>query len=549
MLACAAVQGARLVIDPAFAVADVDERLFGSFVEHMGRCVYGGIYEPDHPAADEDGLRGDVLDLVRELGVTIVRYPGGNFVSGYDWEDGIGPRAQRPRRLELAWRSIETNQFGTDEFLAWTRKAGLDPMLAVNMGTRGLDAARHLVEYCNAPGGTEWADRRRANGHADPYGVRVWCIGNEMDGPWQIGHKDAVAYGKLANETGKAMRLVDPSIELVVCGSSHSQMPTFGAWEDTVLDLAWDVADHISLHTYYDPAKFASTEAFLGASLDLDRMIDTVAATADAVAGRKGSRRRVSLSVDEWNVWYQTPTEKFERKGEPFVEAPPLIEDTYTVTDALVVGCVLITLLRHADRVRMACLAQLVNVIAPIRTENGGPSWRQASYFPFRDVARHGRGTVLRVEPSGPTYATEAEDAIPALEATAVHDGDQTADRVRGQSRCRAARARGGAARLRHARGRRARRPRRRRPSGGEHRRPARPGRPAERRRRPRHRRRAARHVAAAVVERAQARPRGVALYDHLRGRLAQLVRAPALQAGGRAFEPRTAHHPAPCAS
>jgi alpha-N-arabinofuranosidase len=418
------VQGATLVIDPAFAVAAVDERLFGSFVEHMGRCVYGGIYEPGHATADADGLRGDVLDLVRDLGVTIIRYPGGNFVSGYDWEDGIGPREQRPRRLDLAWRSIETNQFGTDDFLAWTRKAGLEPMLAVNMGTRGLDAARRLVEYCNAPSGTEWADRRRANGHADPYGVRVWCIGNEMDGPWQIGHKDAVAYGKLANETGKAMRLVDPSIELVVCGSSHSKMPTFGAWEDTVLDLAWDVADHISLHTYYDPAKFASTEAFLAASLDLDRMIDTVAATADAVAGRKGSRKRVSLSVDEWNVWYQTPTEKFERRGEPFVEAPPLIEDTYTVTDALVVGCLLITLLRHADRVRMACLAQLVNVIAPIRTENGGRAWRQASYFPFQHVARHGRGTVLRVEPDVPTYATDGEDAVPVLEATAVHDGD-----------------------------------------------------------------------------------------------------------------------------
>jgi alpha-N-arabinofuranosidase len=420
------VQGARLVIDPAFAAADVDERLFGSFVEHMGRCVYGGIYEPGHATAGADGLRGDVLELVRELGVTIIRYPGGNFVSGYDWEDGIGPREQRPRRLELAWRSIETNQFGTDDFLAWTAKAGLQPMLAVNTGTRGLDAARRLVEYCNAPDGTEWADRRRANGHADPYGVHVWCIGNEMDGPWQIGHKDAVAYGKLANETGKAMRLVDPSIELVVCGSSHSQMPTFGAWEDTVLDLAWEVADHVSLHTYYDPAKFASTEAFLGASLDLDRMIDTVAATADAVAGRKRSRKRVSLSVDEWNVWYQTPTEKFERKGEPFAEAPPLIEDTYTVTDALVVGCMLITLLRHADRVRMACLAQLVNVIAPIRTENGGRAWRQASYFPFQHVAQHGRGTVLRVEPDVPAYATDAENAVPVLEATAVHDGDQT---------------------------------------------------------------------------------------------------------------------------
>jgi alpha-L-arabinofuranosidase len=415
------VQGARLVIDPAFAVADVDERVYGSFVEHMGRCVYGGIYEPDG-----DREREDVLELVRDLGVTIVRYPGGNFVSGYDWTDGIGPRSARPRRLELAWRSIETNQVGTDEFLSWVRRAGAEPMLAVNMGTRGLDAARHLVEYCNAPGGTEWADRRRANGREDPYGVRVWCIGNEMDGPWQIGHMDAVAYGKAANETGKAMRLVDPSIELVVCGSSHSRMPTFGAWEDTVLDLAWEVADHISLHTYYDPARFESSAAFLAASLDLDRMIDTVAATADAVAARKRSRRRVSLSVDEWNVWYQTPTEKFERRGEPFAEAPPLIEDTYTVTDALVVGCVLITLLRHADRVRMACLAQLVNVIAPIRTRDGGPAWRQTTYFPFQHAARYGRGTVLRVEPEGPTYATEGEDGVPVLEATAVHDGADT---------------------------------------------------------------------------------------------------------------------------
>ena len=406
-----------MVIDPAFAVAEVDERLFGSFVEHMGRCVYGGIYEPDGGR-----IRDDVLELVRELGVTIVRYPGGNFVSGYDWEDGIGPRESRPRRLELAWRSIETNQVGTDEFLTWVRRAGAEPMLAVNMGTRGLDAARHLVEYCNAPRGTEWADRRPG----DPYGVRVWCIGNEMDGPWQIGHLDAVAYGKAANETGKAMRLVDPAIELVVCGSSHSRMPTFGAWEDTVLDLAWEVADHVSLHTYYDPARYASPEAFLAASLDLDRMIDTVAATADAVAARKGSRRRVSLSVDEWNVWYQTPTEKFERRGEPFVEAPPLIEDTYTVTDALLVGCMLITLLRHADRVRMACLAQLVNVIAPIRTLDGGVAWRQTTYFPFQHASRYGRGTVLRVGGDVPTYATEGEEAVPALEVTAVHDGDAT---------------------------------------------------------------------------------------------------------------------------
>jgi alpha-L-arabinofuranosidase len=398
---------ARIVLDPAFTVGEVDERVFGSFVEHMGRAVYGGIYEPGHPTADADGFRGDVLDLVREMGVTIVRYPGGNFVSGYDWEDGVGPREERPSRLDLAWRSLEPNEVGTDEFLAWARKAGLEPMLAVNMGTRGLDAARALVEYCNLPGGTKWADLRRAHGHEQPYGVNVWCVGNEMDGPWQVGHKDAVAYGKLARETGKAMKLVDPGLELVVVGSSNSAMPTFGAWEDTVLDLTWEVADHISLHTYYDPESFATVDDFLRCSRDLDRMIDTVAATADAVAGRKRSDKRIGLSVDEWNVWYQT-SNRHQRGAEvPFERAPAIAEDTYTLADALVVGCLLITLLRHADRVRMACIAQLVNVIPPIRTLDGGPAWRQTTFFPFAHAARFGRGTVLRVEPDPPSDALE----------------------------------------------------------------------------------------------------------------------------------------------
>jgi alpha-N-arabinofuranosidase len=409
---------ARLVLDPAFRVADVDERVFGSFVEHMGRAVYGGIFEPGHPTAGADGFRGDVLELVRGLGVTIVRYPGGNFVSGYDWEDGVGPA--REARLDLAWRSLETNQVGTNEFLAWARRAGAEPMLAVNMGTRGVDAARALVEYCNIAGGSRWAELRRSHGVQEPWGVRVWCVGNEMDGPWQLGAKDAVAYGKLANEAGKAMRLVDPGIELVMCGSSNSAMPTFGAWEDTVLDLTWEVADHISLHTYYDPASFRSIEAFLACSRDLDRMIGTVAATADAVAGRRRSHRRISLSVDEWNVWYQSARSHRRGADVGFDIAPPIVEDTYTVTDALVVGCLLITLLRNADRVRMACLAQLVNVIPPIRTLDGGPAWRQTTYHPFAHASRYGRGTVLRVEVDAPAYEVPDEGPVPVLEATAV---------------------------------------------------------------------------------------------------------------------------------
>jgi alpha-L-arabinofuranosidase len=381
-----------MLVDPAAALGEVDPRLFGSFVEHMGRAVYGGIYEPSHPTADEEGFRGDVLELVRELGVTTVRYPGGNFVSGYDWEDGVGPRSSRPERRDLAWRSLEPNLVGTDEFLSWASKAAVEPMLAVNLGTRGADAARALVAHCGD-------------------GVRLWCLGNEMDGPWQIGHKDAAAYGTLARSAAQAMRSVDPSIELVVCGSSHSRMPTFGTWEETVLELTFEHVDHISLHTYYDPDRFESVDAYLACSSDLDRMITRVCEIADEVGARKGSSKRIGLSVDEYNVWHMTANPTHDRADAPFEHAPAIAEDTYTVADALAVGCMLITLLRHADRVRIACLAQLVNVLPAIRTIDGGPSWRQTIFFPFMHASRYGRGAVLRVDPG-----------TPSLEATAVHE-------------------------------------------------------------------------------------------------------------------------------
>jgi alpha-N-arabinofuranosidase len=413
---------ARMVIDPAFTVAEVDERVFGSFVEHMGRAVYGGIYEPGHRTADDHGFRGDVLELTRELGVTLVRYPGGNFVSAYDWEDGVGPHERRPTRLDLAWRSIEPNEFGTDEFMAWARKSGTEAMLAVNLGTRGIDAARNLVEYCNSPPGSHYADWRAENGHPDPYGVKLWCLGNEMDGPWQIGHTTAAEYGRLALQAGTAMRCVDATIELSVVGSSNSAMPTFGAWEDTVLDLAWEVADYVSLHTYYDPAEYDTIDGYLGCSLDLDRMIGTVVATADAVAGRRRSRKRMRLSVDEWNVWHKRANPHHTDVTRPFKRAPALAEDDHTVADALVVGCLLITLLRHADRVKIACLAQLVNVLPPMRTLDGGPAWRQTTFFPFMHASRFGRGTVLRIEPESPTYDVPGEGAVPALESAVVLD-------------------------------------------------------------------------------------------------------------------------------
>lgn len=414
---------ATLVLDPAFRVGAVDRRLFGSFVEHLGRCVYGGIHEPDHPTAGAGGMRGDVLGLVRELGVTVVRYPGGNFVSSYRWEDGTGPLDERPRRLDPAWRSVEPNTVGVDEFVGWCREAGVEPMLAVNLGTRGLPEALDLLEYCNHPGGTRLSDLRRANGTEEPHDVRVWCLGNEMDGSWQTGHKTAAEYGRLAAETARAMRRLDPRVELVACGSSHSGMPTFAAWEATVLEECYDAVDFVSLHSYHDPRR-RPVQELLGSSLDLDRTIDSVVATADHVGARRKSSRRLRLSVDEWNVWYSSDLDEESLSRADWVEARPLLEDTYDVVDAVVVGTLLISLLRHADRVGIACQAQLVNVIAPIRTEPGGPAWRQTIFHPFAQAAAMARGEVLRVEPTSPAYDAGDLGDVPFLDATATYDED-----------------------------------------------------------------------------------------------------------------------------
>ncbi len=292
------METARVVIDKDFRVGEVDPRLYGSFIEHLGRAVYGGIYEPDHPTADEMGFRQDVMDLVRELGTPFIRYPGGNFLSGYDWKDGVGPVAERPRRLDLAWRSLEPNAVGTNEFAAWAKRAGAEINMAVNLGTAGIDEARQLVEYCNHPGGSYWSDLRRAHGVPEPHAFRTWCLGNEMDGPWQIGHKTADEYGRLAHETAKAMRWVDPTIELVACGSSNPQMPTYPQWEATVLDHLYDDVEYLSLHIYLRKSGDDSA-SFLAQSLLMDDQIRTVIATADFVKAKKRSPKTMFLSFDE----------------------------------------------------------------------------------------------------------------------------------------------------------------------------------------------------------------------------------------------------------
>ncbi len=416
---------ARLVLDSAFVIAPVPRRLFGSFVEHMGRCVYTGIYEPGHPTADETGLRGDVIDLTREIGPTVVRYPGGNFVSNYRWEDGIGPKSERPTRLDLAWHSIETNQFGLHDFDDWAKKVGTEVMMAVNLGTRGLQEACDLLEYTNHPGGTYWSDRRIANGASDPFNYKLWCLGNEMDGPWQVGHKTAAEYGRLANETGKAMRLIDSDIELVACGSSNSAMPTFGEWESTVLEMTYDTVDYISLHAYYEE-KDDDPLTFLASAVNMDHFIEDVIATADAVRARGRHQKKINLSFDEWNVWYihQFSGDGPQPSTKVWTPQPPLIEDEYNITDAVVVGTFLNSLLRHGDRVTVACQAQLVNVIGLLRSDERGEAWKQTIAYPFEQMRRLAVGQIVQVVAAGDRYDSPTYTDVPVVDATATYDAE-----------------------------------------------------------------------------------------------------------------------------
>ncbi len=407
---------AEIITDKHFLVSEVDKRIYGSFIEHLGRAVYEGIYQPGSPFADEQGLRKDVIELVRELQVPVVRYPGGNFVSGYHWEDGVGPKAERPSKVDLAWQVIETNEFGLNEFATWAKKANSDVMMAVNLGTRGAEDAKNILEYCNFKEGTYYSDLRKQHGYKDPHNIKLWCLGNEMDGPWQMGHKTAQEYGRAAEETGRLMKMMDPSIETVACGSSNLDMPTFGTWEDTVLGICYDQVDYLSLHQYYGN-RDNDTPDFLASSVGMDEFISSVVSICDCVKAKRRSKKKINLSFDEWNVWYHS--NEADEKLEKWVKAPHQLEDIYNFEDALLVGSMLITLLRHADRVKIGCLAQLVNVIAPIMTSDTG-AWRQTIFYPFRYTSQYGRGTVLHTVIKSPVYESKTYGTAPYLDGVLV---------------------------------------------------------------------------------------------------------------------------------
>ncbi|MGC4046298.1 MAG: alpha-N-arabinofuranosidase [Armatimonas sp.] len=408
---------AVLVLDKDFSISSIDPRVYGGFAEHLGRHIYTGIYEPGHPTADENGLREDVISLVKDLKMPIMRYPGGNFVSGYNWEDGVGPRESRPRRLELAWGVTETNQFGTNEFMDWCKKVGTEPMMAVNLGTRGPDDARRLVEYCNHPGGTQLSDWRKSHGWAEPHNVKVWCLGNEMDGPWQMSAKTAYEYGRVANESAKLMKWVDSSIETILCGSSGRTMPTFGKWEWEALNECYENVEYLSLHTYYNNRE-KDLASFLAEPDNMYDFISEAISLCDAVKATKKSKKTINLSFDEWNVWYHSGS--WNNNGERWDDVRPQLEDIYDMADVLVVGGMILSMLEHADRVKVACIAQVVNVIAPIMTEPGGRAWRQSIYWPLFHASTYGRGTALRATVQAPKYDSKAREQASVLKTVAT---------------------------------------------------------------------------------------------------------------------------------
>ncbi len=413
---------AKMVVDKDFKIGEIDKRIYGSFVEHLGRAVYEGIFQPDHISADKDGFRTDVMELVKELNVPIIRYPGGNFVSNYFWEDGVGPVGERPKRLELAWRSLETNEVGLNEFAKWAKAANSEVMMAVNLGTRGVSDACNLLEYCNMPGGTKYSDLRISHGVTQPHNIKTWCLGNEMDGPWQLGSKTPTEYGRIAYETAKAMKLIDPEIELVSCGSSSTGMKTFPEWEAVTLEHTYDHVDYVSLHQYHGNAE-DDTANFLAKSMETEHFIKTVISTCDYVKAKKRSKKNINLSFDEWNVWYHShQADDNTMKREPWQKAPALLEDIYTFEDALVVGLMLITFLKYADRLKMACLAQLVNVIAPIMTESNGPAWKQSIFYPYYHVSNFGRGIALQPVLYSTKHDTKDYTDVNDIDSVAVYN-------------------------------------------------------------------------------------------------------------------------------
>lgn len=410
------MQSTLIHLDKNFTIGAVDPRIFGGFLEHMGRAVYEGVYDPKSAHADPDGFRTDVLAALARMRYTAMRYPGGNFASGYHWMDGIGPKEQRPRIRELAWQSLEPNQFGTDEYIKLARRMGWTPMITVNLGTGTPEEARNWVEYCNSPSGTKFADLRKANGFEQPHEVNLWCLGNEMDGPWQLGHVPADQYAIRAQQAAKLMKDTDPNIELVVCGSCTTGLPTYMEWDRSVLEYIGSYAEYISLHRYVGNHN-NDTADYLAVGKSIDRQIEEMDAACRYVQARLRSPKRHYLCFDEWNVWYRANKEEHVNGRGKF--APHLIEEEYNLEDALVAAGFLNSFIRHADVLKIANLAQIVNVIAPILTR-GDELLLQSLYDVFVMYSSRRDGVALLPAVQGPGYESKSYGYVDTLDVSAI---------------------------------------------------------------------------------------------------------------------------------
>jgi len=399
-----------------YEIGKISNHLFGSFIEHMGSVIYSGIYEPNHKLADDNGFRQDVLEMARDLELGCLRYPGGNYTSAYNWEDTIGTKEDRKVKLDIAWQGIESNEFGLHEFIEYATCLNTDVIFTLNLGTRGIKEATNIVEYCNFSGGTYWSDLRKKNGAEEPFNIKMWCLGNEMDGPWQIGAKTAEEYGRLANETSKAIKKIDSEIKTILVGSSTPRLNTYPEWDRIVLEEAYDNVDYLSLHNYLDKYNEADltrppknetydTEEFLAKSIQFENHIKEVIATCDYVKANKRSDKTIYLAFDEWNVHSQP-----YKDNEKFKIGSPIDWTYFTMEDSLLFGSMGLALLRNCNRVKIGCQSLLVNTIPLILTDKGGESWVNPTYFVFKDLSKYSVGTVLdsRLE----AYDRENENII-----------------------------------------------------------------------------------------------------------------------------------------
>ncbi|MDR1618475.1 MAG: alpha-N-arabinofuranosidase [Treponema sp.] len=419
----------KATVNRDFVTGRVSDMMFGQYFEPIGRCTHEGMYEPDHPTANAKGWRQDVLELVRDLNITCFRYPGGNLTASYRWEDGVGPREKRPARMELAWVSIEDNSIGTNEYIEYVKDLGAETLMTFNMGTRGVESAVDLVEYCNYPGGTWLSDLRRAHGYEKPHNIRYWCLGNEVEGEWQIAQHRAEDYGWLCRQTAKAVKRMDPSYQLIAAGSSNCNLPTYIDWDLRILDDAYEYIDGLAIHCYTDRRETDTTLRYLAHTVNLEQYLSSIEGVCRAVKAKKRGRKDIWLSIDEWNVqsyeMIHLQADRPKRGIRPWMVHPPIIEQTYTMEDALALGLQFIVYFRHCNSIKVACMSLLVNCLSPIMTEKGGPAWKQPTYYPFMHCSKYGRGRVLETIVDGECYQDDLYGKVPYVEGIMIqNEGD-----------------------------------------------------------------------------------------------------------------------------